>query len=237
MSAFETDAAVLMSWLGSAATEAGRGGGASGGGGSAGGRGSGFRIELRDSKPSPCSSWPSAALGTMSDRNSKSSVERASELRGLELPKELRLREKRPRNRDTADGGGCWGVCASASAAKSGASAYEDVDCVGDGVGAKATIDAREGSTGAGVCAGLGTELGCRSLSLDTDTERVWELSTLIRGDWVPASPEGMLDMEPREGEASFGVAMGTGVLDCLLDQKEKSPLEVLAIDGDSDSG
>ena len=63
------------------------------------------------------------------------------------------------------------------------ASAYEDVDRVGDGVGTKSTDGALGGSTRAGVGAGLGTALDCRPLPLDTDTELVCELSTLIRGD------------------------------------------------------
>ena len=53
----------------------------------------------------------------------------------------------------------------------------------------------------------------------------------------MPALPGGVFGIEPREGEVSLGVVMGAGVLDCLFDQKEKSPLEVLDVDGDSDSG
>lgn len=73
------------------AAEAGRGGGANGGGGSTGGRGSGFKISLRFLNRLSSSSWLSEALGTISERNSKSSVESASELLGLADPNELRL--------------------------------------------------------------------------------------------------------------------------------------------------
>lgn len=51
------------------------------------------------------SSGSSLALGTMSDRNSRSSDERARELRGLDPPDDL-VREKRLRKRETAEGGG-----------------------------------------------------------------------------------------------------------------------------------
>ena len=53
-----------------------------------------------------------------------------------------------------------------------------------DGVEAKSTDNALDGSSGVGVGAGLGTVLGGRALSLDIG--RGCELSTLIRGDWVP---------------------------------------------------
>ena len=49
------------------------------------------------------SSASSVALGTISDRNSKSSEDNARELRGLAPPP---LRENLFRNRETADGGG-----------------------------------------------------------------------------------------------------------------------------------
>jgi hypothetical protein len=98
-----------------AVVDAERGGGASGGGrgggGSAGGNGSGRKMSLRLLYPSGSSSWLSEALGTISERNSRSSEDNASELRGLEGPNELRLREKRLRKRETADGGGCRGCC------------------------------------------------------------------------------------------------------------------------------
>ena len=101
-----TDAAESMSWLEGGADETGRRGGASGGGGRTGGSASGLKMLLSDFIPSMSSSCPSAALGTISDRNSKSSDDRASELLGLDALRELRLREKRPRNLETAEGGG-----------------------------------------------------------------------------------------------------------------------------------
>lgn len=112
-------------------TLAGRGGGASGGGGRAGGKGSAFRMV---DNGFCCELWsssnPSLALGTMSDRTSRSSEERARELRTLEEPEMVRLRENRVRNRDTADGapgGGLW----ESSTRGSGASAYETGDSEG----------------------------------------------------------------------------------------------------------
>ena len=86
---------------------------ADGGGGRGGGNGGGktdccgFELKALSKARmlASSSSSPSLALG-ISERNSKSSVESASELLGLEAPRELRFREKRLRNRETADGGG-----------------------------------------------------------------------------------------------------------------------------------
>lgn len=54
--------------------------GADGGGGSTGGRGSGFKTSEISFRNMRSSSIPSCALGTMSDRNSRSSEESAKEL-------------------------------------------------------------------------------------------------------------------------------------------------------------
>ena len=63
------------------AVDAGRGrGGAEGGGGSAGGRGSAFSTFVSSFGSVKSSSMPSCALGTISDKNSKSSDESAKEL-------------------------------------------------------------------------------------------------------------------------------------------------------------
>lgn len=147
ISELEEDTIVSTSWFGGDAIEAGRGGGtSSGGGGSAGGSGSGFRMLFNDLRLSISSSFPSFALGTMSDRNSKSSEDKASELIGLDPPKELRLREKRVRNLETAVGGG-WGTCVWPSTCDSGASAYENDEGVGDGVERRSTDGALVGSS------------------------------------------------------------------------------------------
>lgn len=87
-------------------------GGAGGGGGSMGGRGPGSTRLTNDFMvKSWSSSGSSFALGTMSERNSRSSDDSARELRGFPLPNALRRREKRLRKRETADGavaGGTW---------------------------------------------------------------------------------------------------------------------------------
>ncbi len=76
-----------------------------GGGGRAGGRGSGFKIfESPLSWASPSSSLSSCALGTISERNSKSSDDNANEPRELEVLNPLCLREKRLKNRETPEG-------------------------------------------------------------------------------------------------------------------------------------
>ena len=83
-----------------------------------------------------------------------------------------------------------------------------------------------------------GAGLGWRSLSVDTiETERLRVLSMLILGDLLPVSPEGLLDMDGREGETSFGVAtIEAGAFDCRLDQNEKKPPDAFE-PGDSASG
>ena len=91
----------------------GRGGGANGGGASGGGaKGGGITADSRPaltnfSKASvdESSSASSLALGTMSDRNSRSSDDNARVLRLFPGPRLLR-RESRFRKRDTADGAG-----------------------------------------------------------------------------------------------------------------------------------
>lgn len=99
-------------------------GGGARGGGSAGTATTGSRFVLTNfSKASAeFSSASSAALGTMSDRNSRSSEDKASELCGL--PPMLLRRENLFRNRETADGAG--GV-PERSCTGSGAVEYDDI--------------------------------------------------------------------------------------------------------------
>lgn len=90
------------------------------------------------------SSASSVALGTISERNSRSSVESASELRGL--PPVLLRRENLFRNRETADGAG--GV-PERSCTGSGAVEYDDI-VGGVAAGASAEDDATESPRGDG---------------------------------------------------------------------------------------
>lgn len=77
-----------------------RGGGAKGGGNLVG---NGDEVIILDNSLScDASSTSSFALGTMSERNSRSSVDKAREFRGLDP--EFLVREKRVRNRETAEG-------------------------------------------------------------------------------------------------------------------------------------
>lgn len=91
-------------------TDGGFGGGAIGGGASGGGsfvgNGVGFEFIKLDSAFSwalSVSSLGSCALGTISERKSRSSVDRAIDLRSDPMPL---TREKRFRKRETADGAG-----------------------------------------------------------------------------------------------------------------------------------
>lgn len=84
-----------------------RGGGARGGGSFVGSGGA--RIIFDNASSLSTSSISSLALGTMSERNSRSSDDRAIEFRGLALGDLLDL-ENRPKNRETAEG-----TCASSS--------------------------------------------------------------------------------------------------------------------------
>lgn len=99
--ASDTDVRTVM--LGSCVLK----GGGGGGGAMVGKVGSAFNVADRDilEISGASSSIPSWALGTMSDRMSRSSEERANELLGVDVPSELRLRENRVKNRDTAEAG------------------------------------------------------------------------------------------------------------------------------------
>lgn len=80
-----------------------------GGGGRIGGNDGGLRMAASAfafAPPSCSLSCSSLALGTMSERNSRSSDDSASEFRGLPEPMALRRLEKRFKKRDTADGAG-----------------------------------------------------------------------------------------------------------------------------------
>lgn len=82
----------------------GRTGGADGGGGMAGGSGSGLSMVVSAFTFSSPSASPSRALGTISERNSRSSDESANDLCALDTLIELCLRENLLRKRETAEG-------------------------------------------------------------------------------------------------------------------------------------
>lgn len=80
-----------------------RGGGAKGGGNFVGNEGA--RTVIDSASNLSRSSISSLALGTMSERNSRSSVDKAMEFRALTAPVEALFDlEKRPKNRETAEG-------------------------------------------------------------------------------------------------------------------------------------
>lgn len=115
---------LVIEWdRGGGKEDGGAEGGASGGGGRIGGSGSALMTELRVSCSRGSSAGSSVTLGTMSDRNSRSSEESAIEAWGLDVGTAVLLREKRPKNRETAEGAG-GGLCVRSNTG-SGASAYE----------------------------------------------------------------------------------------------------------------
>lgn len=111
-------------------TDGGFGGGASGGG-SFVGNGVGFEYIILDSAfsgASSVSSSGSCALGTISERKSRSSVDRAIDLRSDPVPL---AREKRFRKRETADGAGVTVEITTSGAADELATGDEGTKTVG----------------------------------------------------------------------------------------------------------